>query len=36
MSLHWLNDIEGSLKNYSNSLVPDGAFISASLGGDTL
>ena len=36
MSLHWHNDIETSLNNYLNSLVPDGAFISASLGGDTL
>jgi hypothetical protein len=36
MKLHWINDIESTLKNYLNTLIPDGVFISASLGGDTL
>ena len=36
MNLHWNNNIEQTLLNYKNSLVPDGVFISASLGGDTL
>ena len=36
MSLHWLNDVEQSLNNFLQSLVPDGAFIAASLGGETL
>jgi len=36
MSLHWNNDIETMFKNFLKTLEPDGAFISASLGGDTL
>ena len=36
MQLHWINDIEQTLKNFLNTLIPDGVFISASLGGDTL
>ena len=36
MKMHWYNDVETSLKNYHKSLKPDGAFISTSLGGDTL
>lgn len=36
MSLHWSNDVETMFKNYLLTLEPDGAFISASLGGDTL
>lgn len=36
MNLHWVNDIEGTLGNFHKTLLPDGAFISASLGGDTL
>lgn len=36
MNLHWFNDVPSALSNFHNSLVPDGAFISSSLGGDTL
>lgn len=36
MSLHWSNDIETMLRNFHDTLEPNGAFISASLGGDTL
>lgn len=36
MSMHWYNDIQLAMVNFHNSLVPDGAFISTSLGGDTL
>jgi NADH dehydrogenase [ubiquinone] 1 alpha subcomplex assembly factor 5 len=36
MDLHWFNDLESALKNFHSNLVPDGAFISTSLGGDTL
>ena len=36
MSLHWNNDVEGLLRGFHECLVPNGAFISASLGGDTL
>ena len=36
MSLHWNNDVEGLFRAFHRTLVPNGAFISASLGGDTL
>ena len=36
MGLHWMNDVQGALQNFHNSLVPDGMFMSCSLGGDTL
>ena len=36
MSLHWNNDVETCLSNFHDSLKSDGAFISCSLGGDTL
>jgi NADH dehydrogenase [ubiquinone] 1 alpha subcomplex assembly factor 5 len=36
MKLHWFNDIETALNDYKASLLPDGAFISTSLGGDSL
>lgn len=36
MSLHWNNDVEKCLTNFHDSLKSDGAFISCSLGGDTL
>lgn len=36
MKLHWVNDVETTLKNYHDSLEPDGVFMSTSLGGDSL
>ena len=36
MNLHWFNHVEQSLVNYNQSLVPDGMFMSASLGDNTL
>jgi hypothetical protein len=36
MQIHWHNNVEKALGSYLNSLCPDGAFISSSLGGDTL
>ena len=36
MSLHWVNDLEGVFNQFLHTLEPDGAFISASLGGDSL
>ncbi|KAJ3323346.1 NADH dehydrogenase [ubiquinone] 1 alpha subcomplex assembly factor 5 [Boothiomyces sp. JEL0866] len=36
MALHWVNDLPGTLVQINNSLKPDGVFIGAMLGGDTL
>ena len=36
LSLHWVNDLPGTLIQASNSLRPDGVFIGAMLGGQTL
>lgn len=36
MSLHWSNDLPAKLKAMARSLKPDGAFLCAMLGGDTL
>ena len=36
MKLHWYNDVQAALKSYNQSLEPDGAFLSTSLGGDSL
>ena len=36
MGLHWVNDIEGTFKAFSDTLEADGALISTSYGGDTL
>jgi len=36
LSLHWVNDIEEALRQIRRSLKPDGAFVGAILGGDTL
>lgn len=36
MSLHWVNDLLGTLIQTQRSLRPDGVFIGAILGGDTL
>ncbi|KAI8984749.1 S-adenosyl-L-methionine-dependent methyltransferase [Mycotypha africana] len=36
LSLHWVNDLPGTLIQIKNALKPDGVFIGAMLGGDTL
>ncbi|KAG9024537.1 hypothetical protein FRB95_011375 [Tulasnella sp. JGI-2019a] len=36
LSLHWVNDLPGALIQIKESLRPDGVFIGAILGGDTL
>lgn len=36
LSLHWVNDLPGSLVQIRRSLRPDGLFLGALLGGDTL
>lgn len=36
LTLHWLNDIPGALHQIKNVLKPDGLFLGAMLGGDTL
>ncbi|POW12565.1 hypothetical protein PSTT_04252 [Puccinia striiformis] len=36
LSLHWVNDLPGTLIQIQNSLKPDGVFIGAMFGGDTL
>ena len=36
LNLHWINDLPGALVQIFNSLKPDGLFIGASLGGETL
>jgi SAM-dependent methyltransferase len=36
MSLHWVNDLPGALIQIRNTLRPDGLFLAALLGGDTL
>ena len=36
LSLHWVNDLPGVLKQINNVLRSDGAFIGAMFGGDTL
>lgn len=36
MALHWVNDLPQALKQMSKMLKPDGMFIAAMLGGDTL
>ena len=36
MSLHWVNNIEHLLNNFKETLVPDGAFMGAMIGGDSL
>ena len=34
--LHWVNDLPGTLRQIERILVPDGVFLAAVLGGDTL
>ncbi|XP_033479264.1 arginine-hydroxylase NDUFAF5, mitochondrial isoform X1 [Epinephelus lanceolatus] len=36
LSLHWINDLPGALKQIHQVLKPDGVFIGAMVGGDTL
>ncbi|KAJ1961574.1 hypothetical protein IWQ62_003816 [Dispira parvispora] len=36
LSLHWVNDLRGTLVQIRRALVPDGMFLGAMLGGDTL
>ena len=36
MALHWVNDLPGSLIQVNRALRPDGLFLAALLGGDTL
>jgi NADH dehydrogenase [ubiquinone] 1 alpha subcomplex assembly factor 5 len=36
MSLHWINDLPGTLVQIREALRPDGVFLAAILGGDTL
>jgi NADH dehydrogenase [ubiquinone] 1 alpha subcomplex assembly factor 5 len=36
LSLHWVNDLPGALAQVKHSLKPDGVFIGAMLGGETL
>lgn len=36
MSLHWINDLPGVFAQIRKILKPDGVFIAALLGGDTL
>ncbi len=36
LSLHWVNDLPGALIQIRNALKPDGLFLAAMLGGDTL
>lgn len=35
-SLHWINEIESTLNAYRESLCPDGVFLGAAFGGDSL
>ena len=36
MTMHWLNDFDGALGGFRESLVPDGVFMASMVGGDTL
>ncbi|XP_031732472.1 arginine-hydroxylase NDUFAF5, mitochondrial [Anarrhichthys ocellatus] len=36
LSLHWINDLPGALKQINQVLKPDGVFIGAMVGGETL
>lgn len=36
LSLHWVNDLPGVLVQIKEALKPDGLFLGAMLGGDTL
>jgi NADH dehydrogenase [ubiquinone] 1 alpha subcomplex assembly factor 5 len=34
--MHWVNDLPGALRQVHSVLKPDGVFVGAMLGGDTL
>ena len=36
LSLHWVNELESTLRQYNESLEADGVFVGTMLGGDTL
>lgn len=36
LALHWINDLPGIFVQINQSLIPDGLFLAAILGGDTL
>ena len=36
MTIHWLNDLQQTFKNFHHTLEPDGVFIASAYGGDTL
>lgn len=36
LSMHWINDLPGAMVQIQRSLVPDGVFMGAIFGGDTL
>lgn len=36
LSLHWVNDLPGTLKQIRRALKPDGAFVAAMIGGNSL
>ena len=36
LGLHWVNDLPGALIQIREALVPDGVFLGAMFGGDTL
>ncbi|KAJ2997069.1 NADH dehydrogenase [ubiquinone] 1 alpha subcomplex assembly factor 5 [Globomyces sp. JEL0801] len=36
LSLHWVNDLPGTLIQFNKALKPDGVFLGAIFGGDTL
>ncbi|KAL7753929.1 hypothetical protein RI367_000861 [Sorochytrium milnesiophthora] len=36
LALHWVNDLPGTLAQFRHALKPDGVFVGAMLGGDTL
>ena len=36
LSLHWVNDLPGTLVQVRRALKPDGLFLAAMLGGETL
>ncbi len=35
-NLHWVNNLEGTLRGYRDSLIPDGVFLGTVIGGETL
>lgn len=35
-TMHWVNDLEGTLRGFRESLIPDGVFLGSVIGGDSL